>query len=236
MGQITWLPPDSTDFPETTLALEDPNGLLAAGGDLQPRRLIAAYSRGIFPWYSENQPLLWWTPDPRLVLFPAELHIGRSTRKLAAKAHFEFTVDEDFPAVIARCASAPRDGEGTWITNDMRDAYIELHRQGYAHSVEVWQAGDLVGGLYGIALGKVFFGESMFSAISGASRLAFVTLCNQLREWKFELIDCQVYTDYLLSFGAKEISRSEFELRLQSLVKANNFNWQKAWTRPKHGL
>lgn len=236
MGQITWLAPDSTDFPDTSLALAEPNGLLAAGGDLSPARLLAAYERGIFPWFSDNQPLLWWSPDPRLVLFPHSLHINRSTRKLANKRPFSFTVDTMFPQVIEHCASVLRNGEGTWITEDMHRAYIRLHELGRAHSIEAWQGDDLVGGLYGVAIGKVFFGESMFSLKSGASRLAFVTLCLQLQDWAFELIDCQVHTDYLVSFGAEEIPRQDFESLLKIHTKAPNVNWKQAWNRPEFGL
>lgn len=236
MGQITWLAPDSIEFPDTSLALDEPNGLLAAGGDLSCDRLVAAYSRGIFPWFSDNQPLLWWSPNPRLVLFPPKLHISRSTRKLANKQPFEIMVDSDFDSVVHACATAPRNGEGTWITDDMCEAYSKLHRLGYAHSIEAWQNGNLVGGLYGVAIGKVFFGESMFSLVSGASRIAFTTLCIQLGKWGFRLIDCQVNTNYLLSFGAEEIDREHFESILQVSIQAANLNWKKAWIMPLHGL
>lgn len=236
MGQITWLAPDSTEFPDTSCALAEPNGLLAAGGDLSSARLLAAYERGIFPWFSDNQPLLWWSPDPRLVLFPEKLHIGRSTRKLANKRPFSFTVDCAFAEVIAHCATVQRNGEGTWITDDMRAAYLRLHKEGHAHSIEAWHDNKLVGGLYGIAIGKVFFGESMFSLESGASRLAFSTLCQQLHTWDFRLIDCQVHTDYLLSFGAEEIARQDFETLLKIHTKAHNVNWKHAWNMPDYGL
>ena len=236
MGQITWLEPDSINFPDTSLALDDPNGLLAAGGDLSCERLLAAYAQGIFPWFSDNQPVLWWTPSPRLVLFPEKLQINRSTRKFANKRPFTFSVDTAFNKVIYECAHVQRNGEGTWITDEVRTAYCKLHEQGKAHSVEAWQNGKLVGGLYGIALGKVFFGESMFSLVSGASRLAFITLCLQLKAWDFQLIDCQVETDYLLSFGAEEINREEFEGLLQIHTKANSVKWQQAWTMPDYGL
>ena len=236
MAQITWLAPDTTLFPDTSLALEDPNGLLAAGGDLHCDRLLAAYSRGIFPWFSDNQPILWWTPNPRLILYPERLHISRSTRKLANKRPFTFTVDMAFARVIYACAHAQRKGEGTWITEDMLSAYCELHKKGVAHSVEAWQNDELVGGLYGIAIGKVFFGESMFSLVSGASRLAFVTLCLQLKAWDFQLIDCQVETDYLLSFGAEEIQREKFEELLQIHTKTNSVKWPEAWNMPAYGL
>ncbi len=235
MGQISWLEPATTDFPATSLALDEPNGLLAAGGDLSLPRMLAAYEQGIFPWYSDNDPILWWSPDPRLILDPREIHINRSTRKLAKKQPYTFSVDKAFSAVIRHCAQAPRDGAGTWITEEMIEAYCSLYEAGFAHSVEAWKDGELIGGLYGIALGKVFFGESMFSRLTGASRLAFCTLCLQLQAWGFELIDCQVHSDYLESLGAREISRKDFESRLRALVKQKNIDWKSAWAMPPQG-
>lgn len=207
---LTWLQRDSSSFPPLDRALHEPNGLLAAGGDLSVERLIRAYRHGCFPWYQEGQPLLWWSPDPRTVLFPDELHLSRSLRKTLRQNIFQVTFDRDFAAVIRACA-APRDyTDGTWITPEMQSAYLELHRRGIAHSVEVWQDGTLVGGLYGLAMGRLFFGESMFSRTDNASKVGFATLVAQLKEWGFVLIDCQMPTQHLHSLGAREISRSQF--------------------------
>jgi leucyl/phenylalanyl-tRNA--protein transferase len=196
-------------FPPAHLALKE--GLLAVGGDLSVERLLLAYRNGIFPWYSPGEPILWWSPDPRLVLYPEELRISRSLGKIINKKSFQISFDEAFEAVIQACAQAKRSyGEGTWISDEMKDAYCELHRQGYAHSVEAWQDEALVGGLYGITLGRVFFGESMFSRVSNASKVAFVTLVENLKQLKFKLIDCQVRTDHLIRFGAREIPRKVF--------------------------
>ena len=197
-------------FPDISLALDDPNGLLAIGGDLSSGRLLQAYRQGIFPWYSEGQPILWWSPDPRLVLFPSELKISRSLRKTIRKGIFQITVNQAFPQVIRACA-APRQGEGeTWITSGMEQAYIQLHRLGWAHSVEAWNEGELVGGFYGVAMGRVFFGESMFYRMPDASKVAFVVFVRRLQAWGYELVDCQVSTAHLLSLGAREISRERF--------------------------
>ncbi|MBM2838640.1 MAG: aat [Deltaproteobacteria bacterium] len=196
-------------FPNPELARKD--GLLAFGGDLSEERLITAYSMGIFPWYNAGSPILWWSPDPRLILLPDELKVSRSLRKVVNKGVFKVTMDTAFEQVIRNCAVAPREGQGgTWITEDMIEAYIRLHRSGYAHSVESWCEGELVGGLYGITLRKVFFGESMFSKVSNASKVAFVTIVERLKEQGFSLIDCQVKTEHLMSLGAKEISRQSF--------------------------
>lgn len=192
-------------FPPPELAEED--GLLAAGGDLSEERILLAYSMGIFPWYSDNSPILWWSPDPRLVLMPAELRISRSLRQTIKRGIYTITTDTVFQEVIQNCAN--RD-EGTWLTNEMRDAYIRLHNAGYAHSIESWHDGKLAGGLYGIALGKVFFGESMFTNKPDASKVAFVTLVQRLVKYGFGIIDCQVATRHLKSLGAREIPRSEF--------------------------
>jgi len=217
MPQLTWLDPDILDFPPAEQALDDPNGLLALGGDLSPQRLELAYRRGIFPWYQDGQPLLWWSPDPRTVLFPAELHVSRSMRKLLRRNPFKVTFDQDFPSVMAGCAE-PRDyTDATWITQDMFDAYCHLHQLGLAHSVEVWEDDTLVGGLYGIALGRLFFGESMFSRRDNASKTGFITLVEQLRQWGFELIDCQMPTDHLFSLGAQSMSRADFQSQLARL-------------------
>ena len=210
MPPLTWLTADSQDFPAVERAFAEPNGLLAAGGDLTPERLLRAYRQGIFPWFAPGQPILWWSPEPRTIIRPADLHVSRSMRKLMRQTHLRVEFDRDFPAVIAACA-APRQGaSGTWITETMQSAYIELHRLGHAHCVEVYQDEHLVGGLYGIALGRVFFGESMFSRIDNASKLAFITLVQQLEQWGFELIDCQMPTDHLFSLGASSLPRAPF--------------------------
>lgn len=207
---LTWLNRASLKFPALTQALREPNGLLAAGGDLSSARLIAAYRHGCFPWYQDGQPVLWWSPDPRTVLLPSNLHISRSLRKVLRSDEFTVTFDNNFAQVIHACAQ-PRDHEnGTWITNEIQAAYFELHRQGYAHSVEVWHQQELVGGLYGIAIGQLFFGESMFSRLSNASKVGFVTLVSALKAAGFVLIDCQMPTSHLNSLGAHNISREDF--------------------------
>lgn len=220
MTLLRWLEADSLDFPPVNQALADPNGLLAVGGDLSPERLLSAYRQGIFPWYEEGQPLLWWSPDPRTVLPPCSVHLSRSMRKFIRKCHFSVTFDRDFPAVIQACAE-PRDyTDNTWITPTMQRAYIELHRRGHAHSVEIWEADELVGGLYGVAIGKAFFGESMFSRRTNASKTAFLALAWHLRDLGCELIDCQMPTEHLNSLGAVEISRSDFIRTVEHLVSA----------------
>ena len=207
---LPWLPDHSVSFPPVSHALHHPQGLLAAGGSLTPDWLLAAYRRGIFPWYSDDQPILWWSPDPRTVLFPDELRITRSLSKRVRNGGFEVTFDRDFAAVLQACA-APRQGQpGTWVTEEMQAAYITLHRLGYARSVEVWQQSELVGGLYGVALGPVFFGESMFSRSSDASKVALVHLVNAMRSGGGRLIDCQMQTPHLTNLGAREIARPDF--------------------------
>lgn len=208
-----WLEPEdnSYNFPHPDNALTDPDGLLAIGGDLSPERIVMAYLNGIFPWYSPGQPILWWSPNPRAVLFPEKLHISKSLKKIIRKKTFTTTINQAFEQVIYACAQTPRkEQDGTWITDDMQQAYLYLHKLGIAHSAECWQNGQLVGGLYGIALGKVFFGESMFSRQSNASKVAFVHLLDELKKSNYALIDCQVTTDHLLSLGAEEIPRSQF--------------------------
>jgi len=205
---------DSNDpeinFPDVELALRDPDGLLALGGDLSVPRLLYAYRHGIFPWFGSRQPILWWSPDPRLVLYPSDLHISRSLARTVRRGRFRVTFDRDFAGVIEHCA-APRSGQaGTWITPEMQAAYAELHAAGYAHSVECWLDGELVGGLYGVAIGHIFFGESMFTRVPDASKVAFVQLVRELQLRKFRLIDCQVYTTHLASLGAITIKRREF--------------------------
>ena len=222
---------NKTDFPDVELALREPDGLLAVGGDLSVERLVAAYQHGIFPWYSEGQPVLWWSPDPRMVLKPSEIKVSRSLAKTIRKQDLKVTFDQSFREVITAC-SKPRIEKdllesGTWILDDMIEAYVKLHEAGYAHSVECWQGNKLVGGLYGLAIGKVFFGESMFSHVSDASKIAFVTLSHQLQQWGFKLIDCQVYTSHLESLGASMIPRKQFITLLQQ--HAINNNEQAKW-------
>jgi leucyl/phenylalanyl-tRNA--protein transferase len=214
---VPWL--NTTDpFPPVARALEEPNGLLAAGADLSVARLLEAYGSGIFPWYSEGQPPLWWSPDPRMALVPGEFRIPRSLRKRLAKRDYEIRADTAFEDVIRACA-APRAGrESTWITDEMIYAYTQLHREGYAHSVETWIGGVLAGGLYGVALGRMFFGESMFALQADASKLALAHLVRQLERWGCELIDCQMATAHLARFGAREVPRAEFMRRLANLV------------------
>ena len=211
MSDIVWLSHHHLDFPPVENALEEPNGLLAAGGDLSVERLTKAYQNGIFPWYEDGQPILWWSPNPRSVIFPDQIRVSRSLRKTLRKNRFQITLDKDFEQVIRAC-SGPRTGsQGTWITPEMINAYVELHRKGLAHSVETWLDGKLVGGLYGISLGKVFFGESMFSWESDASKVAFAHLCRQLHAWQFGLIDCQVPNEHIKSLGSVEIPLAEFK-------------------------
>jgi leucyl/phenylalanyl-tRNA--protein transferase len=204
------------EFPPAELADED--GLLAIGGDLSIERLLLAYRKGIFPWY-ESRYILWWCPDPRFVLFPGELKISSSMKQVLKKPAFEFSVNRQFGEVIGACKSISRRGQdGTWISDDMRNAYINLHRHGYAHSAEAWKNGELVGGLYGIRLGKVFFGESMFSKVSNASKFAFIRYVQQLQSEGVQLIDCQVYTAHLESLGARMIAREEFLGLVEKMV------------------
>ena len=207
-----------SSFPPLEKALDEPNGLLAVGGDLSPQRLIEAYRSGIFPWFNEDEPIFWWSPDPRMVLFPGELKISRSLRKTLHQDYYQIRTDTAFTQVMHACA-APRKGQsGTWIHPEMIAAYTALHDMGLAHSVETWIDGELVGGLYGVALGKVFFGESMFSRSTDASKIAFVHLVKQLQYWEFGLIDCQVKTHHLASLGAREISRTSFSRQLETLI------------------
>jgi len=206
-------------FPNPMLATED--GLLAIGGDLTQARLIEAYGRGIFPWFGEEDPILWWSPDPRMVVFPEEFKVSRSLRRTARGGRFTLTSDMAFEKVIAACADVPRAGQdGTWITAEMEGAYVDLHRAGYAHSVECWEDDRLVGGLYGVSLGACFFGESMFSLQPDASKLALWALVEQARLWEFRMIDCQIHTDHLASLGARSISREEFLRKLEDGLRA----------------
>jgi leucyl/phenylalanyl-tRNA--protein transferase len=214
---IPWLEQGSP-FPPIHAALKHPNGLLAAGGDLSAERLLEGYRRGIFPWFSGGDPILWWSPDPRTVLFPDELKISRSLAKTLRNRRYEIRFDHAFDAVMAACA-APRAGEpGTWISEDMREAYGRLYRLGHAHSVETWIDAELAGGLYGVALGQVFFGESMFSRVKDASKIALAALVAHLRSSGFGLIDCQMRTRHLESLGAREIPRRQFARLLEELI------------------
>jgi leucyl/phenylalanyl-tRNA--protein transferase len=214
---IPWLVADQA-FPPVHRALREPNGLLAAGGELSVERLLSAYKHGIFPWYSDGQPVLWWSPDPRMVLVPREMVPSRSLRKRLRKHDFEVRVDTSFSTVMAECA-APRDGEaGTWITAEMMNAYAAFHDAGYAHSVETWIDGRLAGGLYGVAIGRAFFGESMFARATDASKIALAHLAKQLDRWEFGLIDCQMVTSHLASLGARAVPRNDFQRALAELV------------------
>ncbi len=214
---IPWLG-RAHDFPPLERALMQPNGLLAAGGDLSAGRLIAAYRRGIFPWYSEGEPIMWWSPDPRMVLYPAELRVSRSLRRALRRDDYEIRVDTAFAEVMRACAD-PRPGQaGTWVSPAMISAYSLLHKHGHAHCVETWRSDTLIGGLYGVAIGHAFFGESMFSRATDASKLALVHLVRQLARWGFGLVDCQMRTAHLARLGAREIARAEFSRQLQQLV------------------
>lgn len=210
---------DTIDFPPPHLASKD--GLLAVGGDLNPKRLIMAYRMGIFPWFSDGDPILWWSPDPRLVLYPHEIKISRTLKKVLKKNTFSVTMDLAFDEVINQCAQVRlQKKQGTWIVEEMIDAYCKLHRSGFAHSVEVWQQGDLAGGLYGVSLGKCFFGESMFTRISNASNVALIKLAKYLNELSFDMIDCQVATEHLIRFGARRIPRTLFLKQLEASLNA----------------
>jgi len=216
-------------FPSPLLARKE--GLLAVGGDLSQERLLLAYRMGIFPWYSEDEPIMWWSPDPRLVLYPSELRISRSLKRAIKKHIFELTVDEAFERVINACAcSRTQADEGTWIVEEMIDAYCRLHESGLAHSVEAWQDGRLAGGLYGVALGKCFFGESMFTHITNASKVALVALVEHLQALDFDLIDCQISTPHLIGFGAREIPRTRFLKELGQALKSPTIIGK--WTIP----
>src|SRR5438067_7256068 len=210
---VPWLRSGSP-FPPLDAALDDPNGLLAAGGDLSPARLLAAYRHGIFPWYNEAQPILWWSPDPRTVLFLAEFRLSRSLRRVVRQRRFEIRVDTAFRSVMAGCAE-PRSGQsGTWITPAVIDAYTVLHHEGHAHSIEAWRDGNLAGGLYGVSIGRMFYGESMFAREADASKVALAHLIRQLAKWEFPMIDCQQQTAHLASLGARPIPRDEFAAAL----------------------
>ncbi len=208
---------DELLFPPPVLARDD--GLLAVGGDLSVERLLLAYSMGIFPWYSEGDPLLWWSPDPRMVLAPGEFHCSRRLARTLRQEIFRVTFDQDFALVIKGCAAPRADQEETWIVPEMQDAYIRLHEEGWAHSVECWQGKELVGGLYGVSLGGFFFGESMFSRVANSSKVAFASLAAQLDAWGFDLIDCQMHTPHLVSLGARQINGMEFSRLLKDSLQ-----------------
>jgi leucyl/phenylalanyl-tRNA---protein transferase len=215
MSDIVWLDETLSLFPDVSTALTEPDGLLAVGGDLSISRLVEAYRNGVFPWYEEDQPILWWSPNPRCVLYPDQLHISRSLKKALRKSDYRITFDQAFMSVMQCCAESRHDQDGTWITSDMLGAFEQLHASGIAHSVEVWHTDSedkqqLVGGLYGIAMGSVFFGESMFSRRTDASKIALHSLSQQLLAWGFNLIDCQVHSDHLESLGANTIERTTF--------------------------
>ena len=209
--------PDALVFPHPELS--EPGGLLGVGGDLRPERLLLGYANGIFPWYSDGQPILWFSPDPRFVLPVDELRVPRSLRKRVRRGDYRITLDTAFPQVIAACKAAYRPGQsGTWITDDMQQAYVALHERGFAHSVEAWRGDELVGGLYGVAVGRLFSGESMFATASDASKVAFVWLVKQLEVWGFPLVDSQVGTDHLARFGGRDIDRADYLEALPALV------------------
>ena len=235
MANINWLEPGEIQFPPVETALREPNGLLAAGGDLSSERLILAYRHGIFPWYEEGQPILWWSPDPRSVIYPEQVRISRSLRKNLRNGGFTVSMDCAFEQVIAACAGTRNYTDGTWITPDMQVAYAGLHHLGLAHSVEVGCDDRLVGGLYGVALGQLFFGESMFSVMSNASKVALVYLAGQLLEWDYKLIDCQVQSEHKDSLGAQCIPRNQFQHYLDTYVSeyvsesSMDGNWNLTW-------
>ena len=226
-GMIPWLQP-SEPFPALEKALVEPNGLLAAGGTLDPERLVEAYRHGIFPWFNEGEPILWWSPDPRMVLLPAEVRVTRSLAKSLRRRNHTVRADSAFREVMRACAG-PRDGRaGTWINNDMISAYCALHDRGIAHSIEIWIDGALAGGLYGVALGRMFYGESMFTRVPDASKIALVYLARQLQRWQFGMIDCQMRTDHLARMGGREMPRADFVRKLVELV--NYPSIPGAWT------
>lgn len=229
---IPWLADDSLLFPPLDNALAEPNGLLAAGGDLSKARLLNAYRSGIFPWYNPGEPILWWSPDPRCIVLPNKLHVSRSLRKRLRRTDYRVTFDQAFEHVVRACAGPRRGQQGTWISHEIFSAYVNLHHQGIAHSVEVWMGDELVGGLYGLAIGSVFFGESMFSYQRDASKIGFTWCVTQLKQWGYQLIDCQVYNDHLASLGAIEITRHDFAASLDQLCEQSlDHIWQFSITR-----
>lgn len=227
---IAWIEPGSTQpFPPSSSALHDPNGLLAAGGDFSPERLLAAYQRGIFPWYDESQPILWWTPDPRMVLYPDRLHVSRSLRKALRVGTYRVTADTAFADVMRHCAAPRPNQNGTWITPELTQGFAQMHELGFAHSVEIWEEQSLIGGIYGLAIGRVFFGESMFSGRRNGSKFALFHLCQHLRNHDFALIDCQVSSPHLETLGGEEVSRATFEQQLE--VHTGRPDLRGSWTQ-----
>lgn len=216
---ITWLEEDCNDFPDTSNALTEPNGLLAVGGDLSPERLKLAYSKGVFPWFSEDEPIMWWSPSPRCILRPDQFHASKSLRKLYRKSIYTIQHNTSFNSVIEECSKDRKDQNGTWITEDMKQAYNELHHLGYAHSIEVFRDTNLVGGLYGVAIGGIFFGESMFSREPNTSKLALYALSEFMKAKGLLIIDCQVTSEHLVSLGAEEIPRESFEQYLATNLR-----------------
>jgi leucyl/phenylalanyl-tRNA--protein transferase len=233
-----WLDPHPVAFPPTHLALNEPDGLLAIGGDLTSEWLLSAYQKGIFPWYAHDDPILWWTPNPRSVLFTDAIHLSKSLRKRLRQRRYRVTFDQHFTQVMNACAHTPRpDQDGTWILPEMIHAYERLFQQKHAHSVEVWEKEKLVGGLYGVAIGRMFYGESMFSRHNDASKIALVALCTQLRQWGFRLIDTQVATDHLQRLGARLVSREHFETLLDEQIhQPGPTDWQLAADWEKQAL
>ena len=228
MSKLVWLDPTEPVFPETQHALEDPNGLLAAGGNLSPAALLEAYSKGIFPWFSDGEPILWWAPDQRAVLTPGNLRISRGSRKQLRKLPFSLSTNRAFKDVVRACANQ-RKSSGTWITEEIIEAYTEMHNLGFAHSVEVWERETLVGGLYGLKLGSVFCGESMFNLRDSAAKFAFFNLANLLFVKGYSLIDCQISNDFLESLGVATIPRKEFE-NILTTNQAVEIEWPDDWS------
>lgn len=229
MPPIPWLSPHNNHFPDPASAQTDPNGLLAVGGDLSPERILAACHKGIFPWFNPEDPIMWWSPNPRTVIMPEALHLSKSLTKTLRKGLYRITFDHCFTTVMRACAAPRPYADGTWISEAIITSYSELHKRGIAHSVEVWLGDDLVGGLYGMALGKVFFGESMFSRADNASKVGFAHLVRQLKVWDFQLIDCQVANDHLFSLGATEIAREDFQQFLLNFAHLPS-TYPKLWS------
>jgi len=220
--RLHWLDPRNPrqPFPPAHLAMREPNGLLAIGGDLSVTRLLRAYAIGVFPWYNPDEPILWWCPDPRAVLAPAEFHTSRSLARRLRKQDFAVTMNQAFGDVLEACAAPRARGRGTWLGPEMKHAYEELHQRGFAQSVEVWRHGQLAGGLYGVSLGRMFYGESMFSRADDGSKIALHYLCRQLAHWRFELLDCQIASPHLATLGAVEVPRERFLARLRDCAVA----------------
>ena len=227
MHSLTFLTDSDQNFPHPSLALEEPNGLLAMGGDLSPQRLLAAYHNGIFPWFDEQDPILWWSPNPRAIIIPGALHVSKSLKKFIKKSHWRITVNQDFLPVIKNCAAPRAKQDATWITSDIQEAYHQLHLLGQAHSLEVWDEDKLIGGLYGVAVGRVFCGESMFHLATNASKVAMYYLQELLLEFDYALIDTQMMNPHLESLGAQSINRDEFLMLLNQLKiqQAKNDCW-----------